>query len=398
MSASTPILKSNNVSPIPSLKEGGGKGEPSVPSKKVRVSTTLPSKYGKFIQFGYFLMNKLNASVEGQEEGEIVVDEKVFLDKLHIFESLPYQQAFVQEFFDSTKSISDDMRKLLQQHKKNITKTAKAADKPIKEKKTRQSKKPNVEEDSTKNPVDTVDKKPRGKPKKVATSEDQLVNELVQLAAGPPPTKKDDAKEAVTTLLQATAKSMADKSMADKSMADKSMADKSMADLHPNEPTNNLVSEPTNNLVSEPTNNLVNEPTNNLVNEPTNNLVNEPKQPKSVKQPKQPTNNLVNEPKQPKSVKQPKPKPLKEHKQPNPNSNTIHTNTNTNTNTNITIHDNLNLNLNLNHNLNDNDTIHVSVFEFNQQKYLIDDDLLFVYDLHSQNKIGQFINNNIQLF
>ena len=302
MSASTPILKSNNVSPIPSLKQGGGKEEPSVPYKKVRVPTTLPSKYGKFIQFGYFFMNKLNASVEGQEEGEIVVDEKVFLDRLRIFESLPHQQAFVQEFFDSAKTISVDIRKLLQQHKKNIAKVTKAAkvamspdspDKPQKEKKTRQSKKQNVQEDYNENPLDTVHKKPRGKAKKVPTSEDQLVNELVQLAAGPPS----------TTLLQATHK--------------------------------------------QPTANIVNELLQLHDGPPSTTLL--------LATHKQPN---------PKPVKQPKPKPVK---QPKPNS------------------------------TNHNHILHVSIFEFNQQKYLIDD-LLFVYDFHSQNKIGQFINNQISLF
>ena len=175
-----------------------------VVEKKVRVPTTLPAKYGKFIQFGYYLMNKLNASVEGQEDTPPMVDEKLFLDKLHFYDSLPDQQAFVEEFFESSKSITSDIRNLLQQRKRELAKAAK----PIKEKKTRQSKKDTnakVEEE----PLDPtlLPKKPRGKAKKLPTTEDQLVNELVQLAEGggtngiasliplPPPSKKESAKK-----------------------------------------------------------------------------------------------------------------------------------------------------------------------------------------------------------
>ena len=175
-----------------------------VVEKKVRVPTTLPAKYGKFIQFGYFIMNKLNAC-DGDEDTPPLVDEKVFLNKLRIFESLEDQQAFVQEFLDSSKQINDELRKIMLQRKREIAKAAKDADKPKKEKKPRQIKE-KKSEDSTE-PTQPVEKKSRAKKAKVTSTEDALVNELVQLAEGtdgsplPPPSKKESAKAAVSVLI-----------------------------------------------------------------------------------------------------------------------------------------------------------------------------------------------------
>ena len=181
-----------------------------VVEKKVRVPTTLPAKYGKFIQFGYFIMNKLNAC-DGDEDTPPLVDEKVFLNKLRIFESLEDQQAFVQEFLDSSKQINDELRKIMLQRKREIAKAAKDADKPKKEKKPRQIKE-KKSEDSTE-PTQPVEKKSRAKKAKVTSTEDALVNELVQLASGEPTvppelaspvpslSKKESAKAAVSVLI-----------------------------------------------------------------------------------------------------------------------------------------------------------------------------------------------------
>ena len=73
--STTPIL----ASPVQEVVESECKAlnlSPSGSEKKVRVPTTLPAKYGKFIQFGYYLMNKLNAveSIEDQEDAVPVGD------------------------------------------------------------------------------------------------------------------------------------------------------------------------------------------------------------------------------------------------------------------------------------------------------------------------------------
>ena len=219
--------------------------------KKVRVPTTLPAKYGKFIQFGYFMMNKLNAC-DGDEDTPPLIDEQVFLNKMRIFEPLEDQQAFVEEFLESSKQINDELRKMMLQRKRDIAKAAKEADKPkksggpkvppetpsSKNKKSGKTKKTTTDEavDNT-DPTQPVVKKTRAKKVKVTSTEDALVNELVQLAEGsgeptssfanppdlaapvpslsakkesaegtngsplPPPSKKESAKAAVTKLI-----------------------------------------------------------------------------------------------------------------------------------------------------------------------------------------------------
>ena len=149
--------------------------------KKVRVPTTLPAKYGKFIQFGYFMMNKLNAC-DGDEDTPPLIDEQVFLNKMRIFEPLEDQQAFVEEFLESSKQINDELRKMMLQRKRDIAKAAKEADKPKKEKKPRQVKEKKSEESA----AVPVEKKSKAKKVKVTSTEDALVNELVQLASGEP--------------------------------------------------------------------------------------------------------------------------------------------------------------------------------------------------------------------
>ena len=178
-----------------------------VVEKKVRVPTTLPAKYGKFIQFGYFMMNKLNAC-DDDEDTPPLIDEQVFLNKLRIFEPLEDQQAFVEEFLDSSKQINDELRKLMLQRKREIAKASKAADKPPKEKKPRQIKEKKSEESADPDAV-PVEKKLRAKKVKVTSTEDALVNELVQLAEGSASeepkvsslSKKESAKKAVAELI-----------------------------------------------------------------------------------------------------------------------------------------------------------------------------------------------------
>jgi hypothetical protein len=173
--------------------------------KKVRVPTTLPAKYGKFIQFGYFMMNKLNAC-DGDEDTPPLIDEQVFLNKLRIFEPLEDQQAFVEEFLGSSKQINDELRKIMLQRKREIAKAAKKSGGPkvppetpsSKNKKSGKTKKTKSGEAIDTDPAVPVEKKSRAKKAKVTSTEDALVNELVQLAEGtdgsPPPSKKESAE------------------------------------------------------------------------------------------------------------------------------------------------------------------------------------------------------------
>ena len=175
-------------------------------NKKTRVSTTLPAKYAKFIQFAYYFMNKLHAStiVDGNEvSAEPMVDQQQYIAKLGLFDSIEYQQALVQEFFDSNKTINAEMKKMISQRKRQLLKD----NKPIKVpkikaiKELKESKKPTSDtETETDENVVPIKTKKTNKVKKVKTpptTEDTLVNELVTLATA---TKKESAIAAVNTL------------------------------------------------------------------------------------------------------------------------------------------------------------------------------------------------------
>jgi hypothetical protein len=116
-------------------------------AKKPRAKT-LPAKYSKFIQFGYYFVQKISVSnVEHDHQNAL-------WNLLHLFDSIEDQQAFVQEFFDNSKEINKEIRKLVTAHKKN-------ASKPPKAPKTNQRRK---------------------KTQVVTDVQDELVNELVLLA------------------------------------------------------------------------------------------------------------------------------------------------------------------------------------------------------------------------
>ena len=151
-----------------------------VKEKKPR-TPTLPAKFGKFIQFGYWFMKRINSL----DENVPAVDEDLCIEQLNVFSDIESQQAFVQGFFDDSKDIAKTIRTAIQQKKKDEVKAAKAQAKAdakaqTKEKKPREKKEKAVVADES----DSDKKKPRGrKPKaKVLTSEDAFVNEMVQLA------------------------------------------------------------------------------------------------------------------------------------------------------------------------------------------------------------------------
>jgi len=159
-----------------------------VPVEKKARAATLPAKYAKFIQFGFWFLKKLN------ENSDVpAIDEALFNEKLKLFAEVDEQQAFVQEFFDASKDMNKDIRLLLLQRKRDAAKAAKAEARatakaeakaakaidapPKKPRAPRQKKEASDDE--------VVAKKPptKGK-KKVLKSDDAFVNEMVQLANG----------------------------------------------------------------------------------------------------------------------------------------------------------------------------------------------------------------------
>lgn len=74
---------------------------------------SLPEKYSKFIQFGYYMMTKMMGN---NDTSSFTKDE--FLNKIQMFATVEEQQTFIQGFFDNQKENKKDMRKMLQERKK----------------------------------------------------------------------------------------------------------------------------------------------------------------------------------------------------------------------------------------------------------------------------------------
>jgi hypothetical protein len=133
---------------------------------------SLPAKFGKFIQFGLFLLAELNDEklVAGEEAA---VDKEYMIEKLCVFADIDVQTAFVQKFFDGAKDTAKGMRKMIADKKKADAKAAKQdASAPKKERKPR-APKASTEQGAD----DQVEKKKKSK-------KTDLVAELVTLANG----------------------------------------------------------------------------------------------------------------------------------------------------------------------------------------------------------------------
>ena len=102
----------------------------AVTEKKARAAS-LPAKYGKFIQYSYYLIRAINnAALE--QNGAILVDEDQFITAAHVFDNIATQQAFVASFLEN-KNIAKEMRTHLADKKKAEVVAAKAAAKAEKE-------------------------------------------------------------------------------------------------------------------------------------------------------------------------------------------------------------------------------------------------------------------------
>ena len=73
-------------------------------STKVK-TPSLPEKYSKFIQFGYYMMTKM---MDDNETSSFTRDE--FLNKIQMFATVEEQQTFIQGFFDNQKDNKKRMR------------------------------------------------------------------------------------------------------------------------------------------------------------------------------------------------------------------------------------------------------------------------------------------------
>jgi hypothetical protein len=173
--------------------------------EKKQRKPSLPEKFGKFIQFGFFFMKQYNDS------HDVKIDENSFLESLNMFANVDEQQTFVQTFFTNSKENKKNMRKFLQNHNKALAKAAKIAAAPPKPDKKPRAKKTKtapteplpesldtpinvssqvsettetVQPVENAQPTETKTKVSRKKPSKaVSNTQDDLVNELVKRAS-----------------------------------------------------------------------------------------------------------------------------------------------------------------------------------------------------------------------
>jgi len=138
--------------------------EPSVSSEKKKREPGLPAKFGKFLQFGFYLAESLK-----DPEGNFTINSyDDFINKMYIFDTVDNQQNFVQKFFDQSKHINKSIKKLVANKKKADAKAVKLANKPPK----KNNKKNNTTSDIT-----------------TETDTDNFVSEIVSLANPNPKSK-----------------------------------------------------------------------------------------------------------------------------------------------------------------------------------------------------------------
>ena len=154
-----------------------------IKEKKPR-KPTLPAKFGKFIQFGYWLIQSFK-----DDDGNFSVDsEDEFIEAIHLYDSVDAQQEFVQDFFDDSKALAKNIRKMILDKTRAEAKAAKAAEKAAtkppkapKEPKEKVVKEP--KEKVVKEPKEKVVKEPKEKavkePKKDKEAKVPVVSEPV---------------------------------------------------------------------------------------------------------------------------------------------------------------------------------------------------------------------------
>jgi hypothetical protein len=145
---------------------------------------SLPAKYAKFMQFGFFFVSSMKDSgvIDDESAGTL-------LERLCTFSSVEQQQEFYQVWLDSAKESNKAMRKAIA--------AAKKAALPPKTKKPR-----------AKKVVDPSDPSSEDKPKKPRAKKSDKTNDLVDqlsaLASQPLPTVLEPSVEVVVAEVSAS--------------------------------------------------------------------------------------------------------------------------------------------------------------------------------------------------
>jgi hypothetical protein len=172
----TEVVSELVAEPIVTVAES----EPSVSSEKKKREPGLPAKFGKFLQFGFYLAESLKDT-----EGNFTINSyDDFINKMCIFDTVDNQQNFVQKFFDQSKDINKSIKKLVANKKKADAKAAKLANKPPKK---------NNKKNNTTSDITAVTETETN----TETNTDNFVSEVVSLAnpkSKPKPKRKYNKK------------------------------------------------------------------------------------------------------------------------------------------------------------------------------------------------------------
>ena len=129
---------------------------------------TLPDKYGKFIQFAYYMMENVLGD-------EFQMDKAAFLEKIALFGSVAEQQSLVQGFLNGAKDTKKTIKKVISDKKKAEAKANKPARKS-------RAKVAAATEDGA--AAEAAPKRSRKTTKTVVqAANEQLLDDLVQIAA-----------------------------------------------------------------------------------------------------------------------------------------------------------------------------------------------------------------------
>ena len=130
---------------------------------------TLPDKYGKFIQFAYYMMENVLGD-------EFQMDKAAFLEKIALFGSVAEQQSLVQGFLNGAKDNKKTIKKVISDKKKAEAKASKPP------RKSRAKVVATTEDGAA--AAEAAPKRSRKSTKTVVqAANDQLLDDLVQLAS-----------------------------------------------------------------------------------------------------------------------------------------------------------------------------------------------------------------------
>jgi len=188
---------------------------------------TLPDKYGKFIQFAYYMMENVLGD-------EFQMDKAAFLEKIALFGSVGEQQVLVQGFLNGAKDNKKTIKKVISDRKKAEAK----ANKPPRKSRAKVA----AAEDGAATDAAPAPKRSRKSTKTVVqAANDQLLDDLVQIAAAQ--TQPAVVQEPVIELVPEPVVAVVEEKKPKKKAAAKKTAAEPVAADEPLNITNELVPE-----------------------------------------------------------------------------------------------------------------------------------------------------------